>query len=208
MPSRVLDGAADNRIVIATHNAGKLKEFALLLQETGLEIVSANELGLAEPAETGNTLEENARIKAVHAVRTIGAPAVADDSGLFVDALGGEPGVHSADWSMTPDGRDHVAAMQRLWSMLGKAGIEEPWTARFRTIICLARPDGSFRFFEGSVEGSIVWPMRGSNGFGYDSMFQPEGSERTFAEMTREEKSQISHRSIALAEFARAGIAV
>ena len=208
MRPRAPDGAANYRIVIATHNVGKLKEFALLLKDTGLEIVSAGELGLAEPAETGNTLEENARIKAVHAARKTGTPAVADDSGLFVDALGGEPGVHSADWSMTPDGRDHVAAMQRLWSMLGRAGTEKPWTARFRTVICLARPDGSCRFFEGSVEGSIVWPMRGNNGFGYDPMFQPEGSERTFAEMTREEKSRISHRSIALAAFAKAGIAV
>ncbi len=191
----------DRRIVVATHNAGKLREFAEILADADTRAISAGELGLAAPEETGQTLEENALIKARLAAQRSGLPAIADDSGLFVDALDGAPGVRSANWSETPNGRDHRKAMHRLWRMLERAGACKPWSARFRTVICLAHPNGDFEFFKGSVEGRIVWPMRGYGGFGYDPIFQPDGFDRTFAQMDNVDKNQISHRAVALGKF-------
>ena len=194
----------DSRLIVATHNAGKLREFAELLAGTNTQVVSAAELGLAEPEETGRSLEENSLIKARSATALTGQQAIADDSGLFVDALDGRPGTETADWSETPSGRDYVQAMNRLWQMLLDRQATEPWRARFRTVICLVRPGLGCDYFEGSVKGRIVWPMRGMNGFGYDPVFQPDGFDRTFAEMSRAEKNRISHRARALHRFARA----
>ena len=194
----------DSRLIVATHNAGKLREFAELLARTNTQVVSAAELGLDEPEETGCSLEENSLIKARSAATLTGQQAIADDSGLFVDALDGCPGTETADWSETPAGRDYALAMNRLWRMLVDRQAAEPWRARFRTVICLVQPGLGCDYFEGSVAGRIVWPMRGENGFGYDPVFQPDGFDRTFAEMSRAEKNRISHRARALHKFARA----
>ncbi len=172
-----------------------------------MSIVPAAEFGLPSPEETGRTLEENALIKACFALERTGIPSVADDSGLFVDALGGQPGVRSADWADAPEGRDHVKAMHRLLRMLDGAAAPEPWSARFRAVICLARPGTDPVFFEGSVEGRIIRFMRGRNGFGYDPIFQPDGYDRTFAEMGDAEKNRISHRARALLKFKDACLA-
>ena len=166
-----------------------------------MNIVAAAEFGLTSPEETGQTLEENALIKACHALERTGLPSAADDSGLFVDALGGQPGVRSADWADAPNGRDHVKAMHRLLRMLDSAEAPEPWSARFRAVICFARPDTDPVFFNGAVEGRIIRSMRGRGGFGYDPIFQPDGFDRTFAEMGTAEKNRISHRARALRKF-------
>ncbi len=191
-------------IVVATRNAGKLREFAAILSKAGRTVISAAELGLCEPEETGNTLEENALIKARSAAELTGRLAISDDSGLFVDALGGDPGVHSADWSETPQGRNFDVAMERVWRSLEAVRAKEPIAARFRTVICLADPSGNLEYFQGSVDGTLVWPKRGLRGFGYDPIFVPEGCERTFGEMDAAEKNAISHRSRALEQFAKA----
>ena len=191
----------DRRFVVATHNAGKLREFTETLAGSGVSIVPAAEFGLPSPEETGQTLEENALIKAIFALERTGLPSVADDSGLFVDALGGQPGVRSADWADAPAGRDHVKAMHRLLRMLDIAEAPQPWNARFRAVICLARPDTDPVFFNGIVKGRIVPSMRGRGGFGYDPIFQPDGFDRTFAEMGSTEKNRISHRARALRKF-------
>lgn len=191
----------DRNFVVATHNAGKLREFTETLAGSEVSIVPAAEFGLASPEETGQTLEENALIKACFALERTGLPSVADDSGLFVDALGGQPGVRSADWADAPEGRDHVKAVHRLLRMLDIAKAPQPWSARFRAVICLARPDTDPVFFNGTVKGRIVRSMRGSGGFGYDPIFQPDGFDRTFAEMGTTEKNRISHRARALRKF-------
>lgn len=186
------------RLVIATHNRGKLEEVAALLAGRPVELVSAADLGLPEPAETEDTFIGNARIKAHTAVAATGLPALADDSGIEVDALGGAPGVHTADWAERPGGgRDFVHAMERTWAELEKVHAPEPRTARFRCTLVLAWPDGHDEVFEGKVEGRCVWPMRGTQGHGYDPMFQPDGHEETFGEMDRWEKNRISHRAAA-----------
>ena len=191
----------DRSFVVATHNAGKLREFTEILARSGVNIVPAAEFGLPSPEETGQTLEENALIKACFALERTGLPSVADDSGLFVDALGGQPGVRSADWADGPEGRDHVQAMHRLLRMLDIAEARQPWSARFRAVICLARPDTDPEFFNGTVEGRIIRSMRGRGGFGYDPIFQPDGFDRTFAEMGNAERNRISHRAKALSKF-------
>jgi XTP/dITP diphosphohydrolase len=190
------------KLVIATHNAGKLEEIAKLLEPYAVEVVSAGSLGLPEPAETEATFVGNARIKAHSAARLSGLPALADDSGLEVEALGGAPGVYSADWAETPDGRDFEMAMARVWAELEHASAPHPRLARFRCTLVLALPDGSDTLFEGDVSGAIVWPMRGDLGHGYDPIFQPEGSLLTFGEMDRWTKNAISHRARALEKFA------
>lgn len=203
------------RIVVASHNAGKLAEFADLLAPFGLEARSAKEYGLPEPEETGTTFEENAYIKAHAAAQVTGLPAMSDDSGLVVDALGGAPGVYTADWATKPDGtRDFMMAMQKTEDALQKAGATAPAqrTGRFVAVICLCFPDGEAEYFRGEAEGTLVWPPRGTSGFGYDPVFLPDGHSRTFGEMTAEEKhgwkpgmeTATSHRARAFKKFAEA----
>jgi XTP/dITP diphosphohydrolase len=191
---------AGGRLVVATHNRGKLEEIAELLKDYPVEVVSAAALGLPEPAETEESFVGNARIKAHAAAAASGLPALADDSGIEVDGLGGAPGVHTADWAELPGGgRDFTAAMTRTWQALEAARAPEPRTARFRCTLVLAWPDGHDEVFEGAVEGRCVWPMRGANGHGYDPMFQPLGQEMTFGQMDRWEKNRMSHRARAFA---------
>ncbi|MBD3765140.1 MAG: RdgB/HAM1 family non-canonical purine NTP pyrophosphatase [Rhodobacterales bacterium] len=184
-----------DRLVIATHNRGKLEEIAALLQPYGVNVVSAGDLGLPEPAETEETFVGNARIKAHAAARATGLPALADDSGIEIEALGGAPGVHTADWAETPQGRDFVMAMTRAWTELEAIAAPEPRRARFCCTLVLAWPDGHDEVFAGQMPGRIVWPMRGDRGHGYDPIFQPDGHDLTFAQMDRWEKNRISHRA-------------
>jgi XTP/dITP diphosphohydrolase len=202
---------AGEKLVVATHNAGKAREFAALFAPYGVETVSAGSLGLASPEETGTSFEENALIKARAAAETAGLPARSDDSGIVVDALDGAPGVYSADWA-GPRG-DFATAMQAVEDGLRKAGaVTAPArTARFVAVLCLAFPGGGHETFRGEVEGTLVWPPRGSNGFGYDPMFVPEGHDRTFGEMPNDAKQgrsqgdgALSHRARAFAAFAKA----
>lgn len=184
-----------DRLVIATHNRGKLDEIAALLQPYGVNVVAAGDLGLPEPAETEETFVGNARIKAHAAARATGLPALADDSGIEIEALGGAPGVHTADWAETPQGRDFVMAMTRAWSELEAIAAPEPRRARFCCTLVLAWPDGHDEVFAGQMPGRIVWPMRGDRGHGYDPIFQPDGHDVTFGQMDRWEKNRISHRA-------------
>jgi XTP/dITP diphosphohydrolase len=191
---------AGGRLVVATHNQGPLEEIAELLRDYPVEVVSAKSLGLPEPEETEETFVGNARIKAHAAADASGLPALADDSGIEVDALGGAPGVHTADWAEQPGGgRDFTRAMTRTWEELEAADAPEPRTARFRCTLVLAWPDGHDEVFEGAVEGRCVWPMRGDRGHGYDPMFLPDGHDLTFGQMDRWEKNRISHRARAFA---------
>ena len=196
--TRRFDG---ERLLVATHNTGKLEEIAALLEPFGVTCVGAAEMGLPEPEETGTTFVENARIKAHAAAKATGLPALADDSGIQIDALDGGPGVFTADWAETPDGRDFVMAMQKSHRLLMESGAPEPWTARFCCTLVLAWPDGQDAVFPGVMEGRVVWPMRGSQGHGYDPIFQPEGFDITFGEMDRWEKNRISHRADAFRKF-------
>jgi XTP/dITP diphosphohydrolase len=203
------------KIVVASHNDGKLKEFADLMGPFGLEAKSAREYGLPEPEETGTTFEENAYIKAHAAAMATGLPALSDDSGLMIDALQGAPGVYTANWAETPDGtRDFGVAMQRAEVAMQEVGAVNPEQrkGRFVAVICLAWPDGEAEYFRGEAEGTLVWPPRGDKGFGYDPVFVPDGHTRTFGEMTAEEKhgwkpgqaEALSHRAKAFQKFARA----
>ncbi|MCY3875830.1 MAG: non-canonical purine NTP pyrophosphatase [Rhodobacteraceae bacterium] len=191
----------EKSVVLATHNSGKLQEFRELLAPFGKLVIPAREFGLDEPAETEASFAGNARIKAAHAARSTGVPSLADDSGIEVDALAGQPGIHTADWAETPGGRDFRIMMDRTWRMLGDAGAPEPWSARFRCSLCIAWPDGHDTSFEGSVAGRFVWPMRGGNGFGFDPIFQPDGHNLTFGEMDPGQKQGMSPRTAAFAKF-------
>lgn len=188
-------------LLVATHNAGKLEEIADLLGDLGITVKGAAEMNLPEPEETGTTFVENARIKAHAAARATGVPALSDDSGLEVDGLDGAPGVYTADWAEVPGGRDFEKAMTRVWQELQKRNASAPRTARFRCTFVLAWPDGHDEVFDGRVEGRIVWPMRGTQGHGYDSIFQPDGHDITFGEMDRWEKNRMSHRADAFAKL-------
>lgn len=188
-------------IVLATHNAGKLVEIRALLEPLGVKVSSAGELGFAEPEETEDNFVGNARIKAHYAAKLSGLPALSDDSGIEFDALNRAPGVYTADWAETPDGRDFNLAMTRVWNMLEEISAPEPRNARFMCTLCLAWPDGHDEIFEGKVEGKAVWPLRGTNGFGFDPMFQPNGETDTFGEMEPEKKHGMSHRSDAFAQL-------
>lgn len=188
-------------MVVATHNAGKLAEINALLAPFSIAAVSAGELGLLEPAETEATFIGNARIKAHAAARATGLPALADDSGISVDALGGAPGVYTADWAETPNGRDFHMAMDRVYAELQALNAPHPRLAQFRSTLVLAWPDGHDEVFEGVMEGEVVWPKRGQNGHGYDPIFQPDGQNLTFAEMDETAKNAISHRSKAFAKL-------
>ncbi len=191
----------EDKLVLASHNKGKLVEIAALLKPFGKSVVSAGQLGFAEPEETENTFEGNARIKAHFAARSSGLPALSDDSGLEVQALDGAPGVYSADWAETPKGRDFNMAMGKVWKGLEKSQTSPPYKARFICVLCLAWPDGHDEIFRGVVSGSIVWPMRGAHGFGYDPIFQPAGFAQTFGEIDPAQKHQISHRADAFVKL-------
>ena len=186
---------AERKLLIATHNAGKLDEMRAMFVPLGIEVVGAAEFGLAEPDETEDSFVGNARIKARAAMEATGLPVLADDSGITVDALGGAPGVYTADWAATPTGRDFMQAMTRTWEALEAAGAPEPRTAQFRATLVMMWPDGHEEVFEGIAPGRLVWPPRGVAGHGYDPIFGPEGHDRTYAEMTAEEKNAISHRA-------------
>ncbi|MES2845722.1 MAG: RdgB/HAM1 family non-canonical purine NTP pyrophosphatase [Pseudomonadota bacterium] len=182
-------------LLVATHNKGKLEEISSLLEPFGVSVISAGSLGLPEPEETENTFVGNARIKAHAAAKATGLPALADDSGISVDGLGGAPGVHTADWAETPNGRDFQMAMTRTWDALEAAHAPYPRTAQFRCTLVLAWPDGHDEVFEGVMPGQVIWPMRGDQGHGYDPIFQPDGYDLTFGQMDRWEKNRISHRA-------------
>lgn len=206
-----------DRLVIATHNDGKLAEFGELLDSFDLDIVSAKELGLDEPEETGTTFIDNARIKAHAAAQASGLVALADDSGLCVDAIGGKPGVYTANWagSAANGGRDYLVGMRRVEDSLQAAGAATPAERRgsFRATLCLAHPDGRDMIFEGRVDGTMVWPPRGQKGFGFDPVFMPDGFDETFGEMPSEAKHSwspgkvgLSHRARAFAKFVEAAL--
>ncbi len=185
----------ENSLLVATHNAGKLEEIRDLLSAYPLSVTGAAEHGLPEPEETGTTFVENARIKAQAAVAATGLPALADDSGIEIDALNGAPGVYTADWAETPNGRDFIMAMTKTYEALCDSGIAAPWTARFCCTFVLAWPDGHDEVFEGRMEGQISWPIRGELGHGYDPIFMPRGYDITCGEMPLEVKNRISHRA-------------
>ncbi len=189
---RKLDGKT---LLVATHNQGKLQEIAHLLAPYGISVSSAKDHNLPEPEETGTTFVENARLKAHAAAKATGLPALADDSGIEIDALDGAPGVYTADWAETPAGRDFDMAMRNTHEKLEAIDAPSPRTARFCCTLVLAWPDGHDEVFPGVMDGQIVWPMRGDQGHGYDPIFQPNGYSVTFGEMDRWEKNRISHRA-------------
>lgn len=182
-------------LVLATHNRGKLEEIVAILAPLGVSVRSAADFGLLEPDETENSFVGNARLKAHFAAKATGLPSLADDSGITVDALDGAPGVYTADWAETPAGRDFLMAMNKTWGLVEKSAVQPPYAAQFRCTLVLAWPDGHDEVFEGEVRGHLVWPLRGALGHGYDPMFQPEGRSMTFAEISPEEKNEISHRA-------------
>lgn len=188
----------EKSIVVASHNEGKVREIGALLAGFGIETLSAGALGLAEPEETGATFRANAELKALAAATASGRPALADDSGLCVDALNGAPGIYSARWAGPQ--RDFDFAMERL-----RLGLIEEGTldtkAHFIAGLALAWPDGHIEYFEGRVDGTLVWPPRGEKGFGYDPMFVPQGHEETFGEMEPEKKHGLSHRADAFRQL-------
>lgn len=193
-----------DRLLVATHNKGKLEEMTHLLQPFGVTVVGAGEMNLPEPEETEDTFVGNARIKAHAAAKATGLPALSDDSGITIDALDGAPGVYTADWAETGNGRDFMMAMTRAHTELEAKNAPYPRRAQFRCTLVLAWPDGHDEVFEGGMPGQLVWPIRGKDGFGYDPMFQPDGHEQTCAEMDRWEKNKISHRGQAVAKFVEA----
>lgn len=196
----------EGRVVIATHNAGKLREMRELFEPYGIEVVSAGTLGLPVPAETGHMFSENAALKAHAAARATGLPALADDSGICVAALDGAPGLFSAEWAVAKDFRP---AMERIERELNRRGATSPEARRahFVSALVIAWPDGHEKLFEGRVHGTVVWPPRGAQGFGYDPMFQPGGFDKTFGEMSAQEKhgpgeEALSHRARAFLALA------
>jgi XTP/dITP diphosphohydrolase len=194
------------KLVIATHNAGKLREIRALLAPYGLDCVSAGELGLPEPAETGTTFTENALIKAHAAAKGANLPALADDSGLSVAALGGAPGVYTADWAEAAPfeggpGRDWYMAMGKVEGKLAELGPDTARDAWFSCVLAIAWPDGTEAVYAGRVDGTLTWPPRGALGFGYDPVFVPRGDTRTFAELDPAEKHGQSHRADAFARL-------
>ncbi len=192
------------KLVIATHNPGKLAEMRELLSPHGVEAISAGELGLSEPDETGGTFAANARIKAMAAAHAAQLPAFADDSGLVVDALDGAPGILSARWA--GPNKDFNAAMARIERLLQERGATTPGrrSAHFVSALCVAWPDGHVEQVEARADGTLVWPPRGTAGFGYDPMFMPDGFERTFGEMTSVEKHGLPPLGFGLSHRARA----
>jgi len=199
-----------DRLVLATHNGGKLEEFKLLLAPFGLDLVSAGQLGLPEPDETGTSFIENARIKAHACASAANCISLADDSGLSVDAIGGQPGVYTANWAETSNGRDFSVGMRRVEDALQAAGAQSPAERKgaFNATLCLAHPDGRDQLYVGKVEGTIVWPPRGDMGHGFDPVFMPDGYDITFGEMESTTKNSfvrgqpgLSHRARAFSKF-------
>ena len=193
-----------SQLVVASHNEGKVREIKALLGPHGILPISAGSLGLPEPEETGTTFAANARIKAMSAAKATGQAAFADDSGLCVDALDGEPGIYSARWA--GPNKDFRGAMNQIQTLLVEQGATAPEQRRahFIAALCLAWPDGHTEEFEGRVDGVIVWPPRGTAGFGYDPLFLPDGHERTFGEMTADEKHGLPPKGMGLSHRARA----
>ncbi|EGD58773.1 putative deoxyribonucleotide triphosphate pyrophosphatase [Novosphingobium nitrogenifigens DSM 19370] len=194
------------KLVIATHNAGKLKEIRALLAPYGMDCISAGELGLPEPDETGTTFVENALLKAHAAAQAANLPALADDSGLSVTALGGAPGVYTADWAEKGPreggpGRDWYMAMGKVEGKLAELGPDTPRDAWFSCVLAIAWPDGGEAVYEGRIDGTLTWPPRGKLGFGYDPVFVARGHDRTFAELDPADKQAISHRADAFAKL-------
>lgn len=185
----------DKKLLFATHNAGKLAEMSEMLFSIGIACIGAKELKLPEPEETETTFVGNARIKAHAAAQATGLTSLSDDSGIQVDGLNGAPGVYTADWAETPNGRDFYMAMKRTWGELEAVDAPFPRKARFCSTLVMAWPDGHDEVFESVAEGKVIWPIRGNLGHGYDPMFVPEGYEVTFAEMDPGEKNKISHRA-------------
>ncbi|MEP1207164.1 MAG: non-canonical purine NTP pyrophosphatase [Rhizobiaceae bacterium] len=204
------------KLVLASHNAGKLVEIRQLMEPYGFDITSVAELGLPEPVEDGTSFEENAYTKAIAAARATGMVALSDDSGLCVNALNGDPGIYTADWAEKEDGsgRDFGLAMEKVETALQAKGAKtsEERSGYFCAVLCLCWPDGHAEYFRGEAHGTLVWPPRGDLGFGYDPVFQPDGHERTFGEMSSDEKHSwshgqgdgLSHRARAFAKFAEA----
>ncbi|MBI6629500.1 RdgB/HAM1 family non-canonical purine NTP pyrophosphatase [Pontibaca salina] len=190
-----------DRLLIATHNQGKLEEMAHLLNPYKVTVIGAGELNLPEPEETETSFVGNARIKAQAAAKATGLPALSDDSGIEIAALNGAPGVYTADWAETPQGRDFNMAMERTHRELEAINAPHPRRARFCCTLVLAWPDGHDEVFTGIVDGKVVWPMRGTQGHGYDPIFQADGYDLTFAEMDRWDKNRISHRARAVEQF-------
>ncbi len=188
-------------LVLASHNAGKLREIADLLAPHGLQVRPVSDWSAEVPEETGATFAENALIKARHAARVSGHPALSDDSGLAVHALGGQPGIHTADWAETPAGRDWMLAMEKVEHALRALGPGTPRTCTFHCVLAVAWPDGREQTFEGTIDGTLAWPPRGDVGFGYDPVFVPTGDTRTFAELDPAEKHAISHRAAAFEQL-------
>jgi len=193
------------KLVIATHNPGKLREIRALLAPLGIDCVGAEELDLPEPEETGVTFVDNAELKARQAADLSGLPALADDSGLSVDALHGAPGIYSARWAEDGDGgRDFHRAMERVWREVETAGPDAGHDAHFVCVLSLGWPDGTVESFEGRCDGTLVWPPRGDKGFGYDPMFAKAGMSETFGEIDPAEKHRISHRADAFTKLVAA----
>ncbi len=197
--ARQFDG---KKLVVASHNAGKVREIGELLAEFSVTAISAGELGLPEPVEDGDTFIANAKIKALAAATTSGEISLSDDSGFAVDALNGDPGIYSARWAGS--GKDFKVAMEAVKDKLEEGGHSIPTPASFICALCLAWPDGHTESFEGKVSGQFVWPMRGDKGFGYDPVFVADGMEITFAEMEPAEKHAISHRADAFRQLINA----
>ncbi|MEO1313157.1 MAG: non-canonical purine NTP pyrophosphatase [Pseudomonadota bacterium] len=190
--ARRFDG---DKLVLASHNAGKLREIRSLLGPYGLQVLSAADFGLEEPEETEDSFAGNARLKAHYTAKGAGLPALSDDSGLEVQALDGAPGVYTADWAETGNGRDFGIAMEKVWVKLRDMQAPEPWEARFVSTLCLAFPDGREELFRGEATGHLIWPPRGDKGFGYDPMFVATGLTETYAEIDPDYKSRINHRA-------------
>ncbi len=193
-------------LVIATHNEGKLREISAMLSPYGLKCISAGSLGLPEPPEDGKTFVDNALIKAIAAAEASGLAALADDSGLSVDALGGRPGVYTADWAERQwfegdPGRDWYMAMGKVEGMLQQLGPDTDRGAAFHSVLAIAWPGGEHAVYEGTCSGTLTWPPRGEMGFGYDPVFVPEGRDQTFAEIDPQEKHSMSHRADAFAKL-------
>ncbi len=184
-------------LLLATHNKGKIEELCNLLKEYNLSIKSASDFNLNEPDEIENTFVGNAKIKAHYAARRVGLPSLADDSGIEVESLNGNPGVFTADWAETKTGRNFEYAMDRLWREVQSTDYKKPYKAQFCCTLVLAWPDGHDEVFQGIIKGHLVWPGRGTKGHGFDPMFQPSGYKKTFGEMDRWKKNKISHRGLA-----------
>ncbi len=192
------------RLVLATHNAGKVREMAALMVPYGMAVVAAGDLGLPVPDETADSFAGNALLKARAAAAGSGLVALADDSGLCVDALGGAPGVYTADWAETPGGRDWTLAMTKVQDLLAAQGPGVSRAAHFVCTLALAWPDGESAVFEGRYAGTLLWPPRGDRGFGYDPVFVADGQTQTFGEMDPVAKDAISHRAVAFAKLVAA----